>query len=73
MFSFGLFMYLIYGGFIAICLYGLYFVLSSLLDRYLVAKRDQTAALREQNQALKEITSAIRESNYNSGTPQEIV
>ncbi|MGJ1404472.1 hypothetical protein [Sphingobacterium siyangense] len=73
MFSFGLFMYLIYGGFIAICLYGLYLVLSSLLDRYLVAKRDHTAALREQNQALKEITSAIRESNYNSGTPQEIV
>jgi len=73
MFSFGLLMYLIYGGFIAICLYGLYLVLSNLLDRYLVAKRDHTAALREQNQALKEIAFSIRESNDNNGTPPEII
>ncbi len=73
MFSFGLLMYLIYGGFIAICLYGLYLVLSSLLDRYLVAKREHTAALREQSQALKEIAFSIRESNDNNGTPPEII
>ena len=66
MFSFGLFMYLIYGGFIAICLYGLYLVLSSLLDRYLVAKRDHTAALREQNEILKGIAKAVKPSDDNT-------
>lgn len=66
MFSFGLFMYLIYGGFIAICIYGLYLVLSSLLERYLIAKRDHTAALREQNEILKDIAKAVkpRDGNY---------
>ncbi len=66
MFSFGLLMYLIYGGFIAICLFGLYFVLSSLLDRYLIGKRDHTAALREQNEILKDIAKAVkpRDDNY---------
>ncbi len=48
MLSIGLLMYLIYGGFIAICLFGLYLVLSSLLGKYLIAKRDHTVALREQ-------------------------
>ncbi len=65
MFSFGLFMYLIYGGFIAICLYGLYLVLSNLLDRYLIVKRDHTAALREQNEILKDIVKAVRPSDEN--------
>lgn len=55
MLSIGLLMYLIYGGFIAICLFGLYLVLSNLLDRYLIAKRDHTAALREQNEILRDI------------------
>ncbi len=66
MFSFGLLMYLIYGGFIAICLYGLYLVLSSLLDRYLVAKRDHTTALREQNDILRDILKTVkpRDDNY---------
>lgn len=73
MFSFGIiFIYLIWGGFIAIVLYGLYRVLSILLDRYLSAKNDHTAAIREQNQALKEIASAIRESNGKNGATQEI-
>jgi len=68
MFSFGLLMYLIYGGFIAICLYGLYLVLSNLLDRYLIAKRDHTAALREQNDILKDIANAIKPSDDNNPT-----
>lgn len=68
MFSFGLLMYLIYGGFIAICLYGLYLVLSKLLDRYLAAKRDHTAALREQNDILRDIANAIKPSDDNYPT-----
>lgn len=66
MFSFGLFMYLIYGGFIAICLYGLYLVLSNLLDRYLIVKRDHTAALREQNEILKDIAKAVKPNDHNT-------
>lgn len=74
MFSFGiLFIYLIWGGFLAIVLYGLYRVLSKLLDRYLYAKNEQTAAMREQNEALKEIAAAIRESNDGIGAPPEII
>ncbi len=69
MFSFGLLMYLIYGGFIAICLYGLYLVLSSLLDRYLIVKRDHTAALREQNEILKDIAKAVKPSHDNFPDP----
>ncbi|QQT32877.1 hypothetical protein I6I99_10055 [Sphingobacterium multivorum] len=72
MFSFGLFMYLIYGGFIAICLYGLYLVLSSLLDRYLIVKRDHTAALREQNEILKDIAKAVKPSDDNYPTPPAV-
>ncbi len=72
MFSFGLFMYLIYGGFIAICLYGLYLVLSNLLDRYLVAKRDHTAALREQNEILKDIANAVKPSDDNYPAPPAV-
>jgi hypothetical protein len=68
MFSFGLFMYLIYGGFIAICLYGLYLVLSSLLDRYLIVKRDHTAALREQNEILKDIARTVKPSDDNTNS-----
>lgn len=45
-----LFMYLLWAGFFAIVLYGLYKVLSALLDRYLAAERDHIAALREQTQ-----------------------
>jgi len=69
MFSFGLFMYLIYGGFIAICLYGLYLVLSNLLDRFLIVKRDHTAALREQNEILKDIAKAVKPSDDNYPPP----
>ncbi|MFC6102834.1 hypothetical protein [Olivibacter domesticus] len=69
MFSLGiLLMYLIWIGFIAIVLYGLYKVLSALLDRYLVAKHDHTAALREQNKVLKEIAIAMKENGGRSST-----
>lgn len=62
MFSIGiLFVYVVWAGFIAIVLYGLYRVLSTLLDRYLDAKRDQTAALREQNETLRQIAAALRD------------
>ncbi|MFD2554759.1 hypothetical protein [Sphingobacterium tabacisoli] len=74
MFSIGiLFMYVVWGGFIAIVLYGLYRVLSALLEKYLIAKREHTAALIQQSEALKEIASAIRESNDRNGTPSEII
>jgi hypothetical protein len=60
MYSLGLFLrYVVWIGFVAIVLYGVYRILSALLDRYLVAKRDHTAALREQNQTLKQIASAL--------------
>lgn len=72
MFSFGLFMYLIYGGFIAICLYGLYLVLSNLLDRYLIVKRDHTAALREQNEILKDIAKAVKPNDHNYPAPPAV-
>jgi len=55
-----LFVYVVWAGFIAIVLYGLYRVLSTLLDRYLDAKRDQTTALREQNETLRQIASALK-------------
>mgnify|MGYP005982458775 CR=1 FL=1 len=71
MLSIGLLMYLIYGGFIAICLFGLYLVLSSLLGKYLIAKRDHTAALREQNEILKDIAKAVKPGN-NDSTPPHI-
>jgi len=58
-------MYLIYGGFIAISLYGLYLVLSNLLDRFLIVKRDHTAALREQNEILKDIAKAVKPNDDN--------
>lgn len=67
MFSIGiLFMYVVWAGFIAIVLYGLYRVLSTLLDRYLDAKRDQTAALREQNEALRQIATALKDRGSSS-------
>ncbi len=72
MFSFGLLMYLIYGGFITICLYGLYLVFSSLLDKYLVAKREQTAALREQNEVLRDIVKSLKPSDDNYPIPPTI-
>jgi len=68
MFSLGIFLYVVWGGFIAIVLYGLYRVLSALLDRYLEAKRDQIAALREQNMVLKEIGMALKEHNGGGST-----
>lgn len=69
MFSLGfLFMYLVWAGFIAIVLYGLYKVLSALLDRYLEAKRDHIAALREQNTVLKEIATALKKNDSSSST-----
>jgi len=69
MFSLGiLLMYVIWGGFIAIVLYGLYRVLAALLDRYLDAKRDQTAVLREQNMVLKEIAMALKENGGGNST-----
>lgn len=61
MFSIGiLFAYVVWAGFIAIVLYGLYSVLTTLLDRYLDTKRDQTAALREQNDVLRQIAAALK-------------
>ena len=67
MFSIGiLFVYVVWAGFIAIVLYGLYRVLSTLLDRYLDAKRDQTAALREQNETLRQIAAALRDRGESS-------
>lgn len=70
MFSIGiLFVYVVWAGFIAIVLYGLYRVLSALLDRYLDAKRDQTAALREQNDVLRQIASALKDRG--EGTADE--
>lgn len=66
MFSIGiLFVYVIWAGFIAVVLYGLYRVFSALLDRYLEAKRDQTAALREQNETLRQIAAALKERGAN--------
>lgn len=74
MFSFGIiFIYLIWGGFLAIVLYGLYRVLLALLEKYLIAKREHTAALLAQSEALQEIASAIRESNDINGAPPEIL
>ncbi len=64
---------LVYGLFIIAIFYALYKVLSRLLNRYLVAKREQTAALLLQSDALNEIAAAIRESNDKSGTPPEII
>lgn len=62
MFSIGLlFVYVVWAGFIAIVLFGLYRVFYALLDRYLEAKRDQTAALREQNETLRQIAAALKE------------
>ncbi len=72
MLSIGLLMYVIYGGFIAICLFGLYLVLSSLLDRYLIAKRDHTAALREQNEILRDIVKAVKPSDNNFPPPPNV-
>ena len=72
MLSIGLLMYLIYGGFIAICLFGLYLVLSSLLGKYLIAKRDHTAALREQNEILRDIVKAVRPSENNFPPPPNV-
>ena len=59
-------MYLIYVAFVAICLFGLYLVISSLLNRYLLAKRDLTAALREQNEILRDIVKAVKPSDTNT-------
>ncbi|MEN5436590.1 hypothetical protein ABE545_23365 [Sphingobacterium faecium] len=66
-------MYLIWGSFVALVLYGLYRVLLAILDKYLYAKNDHTAAIREQNEALKEIAAAIRASNDNNATPPEAI
>ncbi len=64
---------LVYGLFIIAIFYALYKVLSRLLNRYLVAKREHTTALLLQSDALNEIASAIRESNDKNGTPPEIL
>ncbi|WP_400263284.1 hypothetical protein ACFX5U_09600 [Sphingobacterium sp. SG20118] len=74
MYSIGLIlMYLIWGGFVAMVLYGLYKVLSALLTKYLYAKNDYTAAIREQNEALKEIAAAIIASKDNNASAPEIL
>lgn len=62
-------MYVVWAGFIVIVLYGLYRVLSLLLDQYLVAKRDHTAAIREQNVVLKEIADGLKDSKDNTAPP----
>jgi len=69
MFSIGiLFVYVVWAGFIAIILYGLYRVLSALLEQYLVAKRDHTATLREQNETLRQIAAALKGRGENSSS-----
>lgn len=74
MFSIGIMMiYLFCGGFIAVMLYRVYRVLLAILDKYLYAKNDHTAAVREQNEVLKEIATAIRASKDNNGTPPETI
>ncbi|MCY4781175.1 hypothetical protein ORI89_16050 [Sphingobacterium sp. UT-1RO-CII-1] len=71
MFGIGIiFMYIVWGGFVAIILYALYRVLSVLLNRYLTYKQDQTAAIREQNEALREIAAALKKQNNNSIPPE---
>ena len=73
MFSIGiLFVYVVWAGFITIVLYGVYRVCSALLDRYLEAKRDQIAALREQNEMLRQIATALKERGKGN-TPPDIV
>lgn len=64
---------LFYGGLIAVLFYGLYKVLSILLNRYLVTKREHTVALLLQSDALKEIAEASRESNDKNDPTQEII
>lgn len=61
-----LMIYVIWGGFIAIVLYGVYRLASTLLDRYLETKRDQTAALREQNDMLQQIAATLKERGASS-------
>ena len=61
-----LMIYVIWGGFIAIVLYGVYRLASTLLERYLETKRDQTAALREQNDMLQQIAAALKERGASS-------
>lgn len=71
MFGIGIiFMYIVWGGFVAIILYALYRVLSVLLNRYLAYKQDETTAIREQNEALREIAAALRKQN--NSTPPEL-
>ena len=71
MFGIGIiFMYIVWGGFVAIILYALYRVLSVLLNRYLAYKQDETTAIREQNEALREIAAALRK--HNNSTPPEL-
>lgn len=71
MFGIGIiFMYIVWGGFVAIILYALYRVLSVLLNRYLAYKQDETTAIREQNEALREIAAALRKHNNNSTPPE---
>lgn len=71
MFGIGIiFMYIVWGGFVAIILYALYRVLSVLLNRYLAYKQDETTAIREQNEALREIAAALRKQNNNSTPPE---
>lgn len=65
--------YLFLGGFIAVMLYRVYRVLLTILDKYLHAKNDHTAAVREQNEVLKEIATAIRASKDNNATPPETI
>ncbi|MCS3552736.1 MULTISPECIES: hypothetical protein [unclassified Sphingobacterium] len=63
--------YLFWGGFIAVMLYKVYRILLAILDKYLYAKNDHTAAVREQNEVLKEIATAIRASKDNNAIPPE--
>lgn len=73
MFGIGIiFMYIVWGGFVAIILYALYRVLSVLLNRYLAYKQDETTAIREQNEALREIAAALRKQTNNNSTPPEL-
>lgn len=52
---------------IALILFAIYKILSMLLDRYLIAKHDHTAAIREQNAALKKIAAALKEGRSDVG------
>lgn len=51
----------IYFGIIAIAGFAIYWIISTLLNRYLSVKREYNAVLREKNAALHDIAEALRD------------